>query len=329
MRNNRTYQRSSARPGRTALTVILIILIVILGAFVTLVAVGEVAVNWDGLRNRLGLNSSETRAEPARVELREGQAYAIVTRRPIQAYEALTIEHFHDREGRLFRVAVTPDSFPSPPFNDVVSMIGRVSATDIPAGRAIHDGLLMPAGTRPGVVAAVPPGKRAMVLDASLIRGVHGLNRGDRVDIIATMSIDLARQFRAATAGAHVANLGGDSEVSSFDRQVVMRVLVENGQIVQPARQRATQGAPTSSRRGPEEIIIAVDPNEVTLLNEAIALGADIMCVARSGRPDDIDTTVPTTSRLGGEHTTLNAVETIVGNDRRVIVFPGSNTNNR
>src|SRR5437762_4819081 len=36
-----------------------------------------------------------------------------------------------------------------------------------------------------------------------------------------------------------------------------------------------------------QEVVIAVSPIEVAHLTEALAIGADISCVPRSGRPDD------------------------------------------
>jgi hypothetical protein len=70
-----------------------------------------------------------------------------------------------------------------------------------------------------------------------------------------------------------------------------------------------------------QEIVIAVDPEEVPPLSEAVALSYEMTVVARSGRPDDAgDSRITLKATRSGPR----SVETIVGDKRQTLVFPGS-----
>ncbi len=73
-----------------------------------------------------------------------------------------------------------------------------------------------------------------------------------------------------------------------------MRVIVQSGNIVQAAATRMVPVASSTMTNGlvtrtkpVQEAVIAVAPGEVARLTEALAVGAEISCVPRSGRPDD------------------------------------------
>ena len=70
-------------------------------------------------------------------------------------------------------------------------ILGRVTAREKPAGYAFKERDFLPEGTSPGVVGGTPPGKRAITLDASKLKGVHDLNEGDHVDLLASVSVDM------------------------------------------------------------------------------------------------------------------------------------------
>jgi hypothetical protein len=103
-----------------------------------------------------------------------------------------------------------------------------------------------------------------------------------------------------------------------------------------------TQGLVTRNRPV-QELVVAVDPEEVARLTEALAVNAEIACVPRSGRPDDpvdshtpdlqpwspfwgpsgsgtpTSSPLPTTASQGPP---LNMVERINGDKREMLAIP-------
>jgi hypothetical protein len=191
-------------------------------------------------------------------------------------------------------------------------------------------------------VAGIPAGKRAMRVEAEQVDGLFGLRAGDRFDLIATLPIETKQSERAMQqfGGVYASQLALQAQLLNWQKQATVRVLVQNGVIVQPMATRQvpvfaktlTQGGVTRSRPV-QEIVLAVEPSEVAALTEAIAVGAAIVSVPRSGRPDDDPRSITPESRpwspfgatgvagAGGGSTTsgsVTTVETIRGAQREL-----------
>ena len=93
--------------------------------------------------------------------------------------------------------------------------------------------------------------------------------------------------------------------------------------------------APTFSAaaraRAVQEAVIAVNPNEVALLTEAMAVDARLSSIPRSGRPDDpVNSTTPDLRPFspfaapggGNRGNAFSTVETIMGPKRAVTAVP-------
>jgi hypothetical protein len=125
-----------------------------------------------------------------------------------------------------------------------------------------------------------------------------------------------------------------------------VRVIVQSAVIVEPMALRGvpttqtslTDGAATRTRPV-QEVVIAVEPHEVALLTEAMAVDATLTTIPRSGRPDDpADSTTPDLrpsspfstsgdsdfdSRLSpDEGDDFAVVETIMGQKRSLTAVP-------
>lgn len=301
--------------------VILIIVLVLIGAFVTLAALGQIDVNFDRIRARIfGTEPQQRAAAPEQeIELQPGEVFAFLAVQNVPAYSAISRDHVYrtDSQGRirLMRVPVNPNNLPSPPITDPAKVFGRVLAYDKTYGTIFTEADFLPVGTRPGLVAGVPEGKRAMIIDASRINGVHGFNRGDHVDLVATVSLDLSKQLKSSRS----VSVNVVSGLSGSEKQVVLHTLVSDGVIVRPVH---TREGDARGRRS-EQIVIAVAPHEVARVTEALSMGAEIVCIARSGRPGDPDDDAGYESaELGGG--VVTTVETIVGSERSVTVLPRS-----
>jgi Flp pilus assembly protein CpaB len=199
---------------------------------------------------------------------------------------------------------------------------GRVVDHDKPAGYPFTEADFLPKGTQAGLVAGIPAGKRALTLEAEKIKGVAGVKAGDHVDIIGTLVLDDKRT--GAGAGTPLMPTLPPSMV----KRATVRVLVQDGVVVSPVTTRqvpittsSLTSGPTTRTKPVQEVVIAVDPTEIGPLTEALAVSADMMAVARSGRPDDPGAKCTTPDLPPPKYT---MIETIIGGKRQVIAFPDS-----
>jgi hypothetical protein len=174
---------------------------------------------------------------------------------------------------------------------------GRVLDHDKQPGYVFTERDFLPRGTREGLVAGIPAGKRAIRVEADKVEGLFGLRPGDRFDLVATVAIDSTRAGASpafSTGGVYGQQMALQARLSNWQKQATVRVVVQNGVLVEPLKTRQvpffsntlTQGGVTRMRPI-QEVVIAVDPDEVARLTEAIAVEAKVSCVPRSGRPDD------------------------------------------
>ena len=151
--------------------------------------------------------------------------------------------------------------------------------------------------------------KRAITLDAGKLKGVHDLKEGDHLDLLASVPVDMP-------GVGHSGGRSGANVVVAPDRLWLPKrssviPLVQDGVVVTPVRVRNAPVSSTQSgsvRTKPEEeIVIAVEPQEVWPLAEAMDLKYEITCVARSGRPLSPTASSPNQSS-GGLPTVLAAL---------------------
>ena len=217
--------------------------------------------------------------------------------RAIPAYTKVTRDHFWDpRTQQLSYVYLPPQAVTRDMLVKLSDVLGRVLDHDKQPGYVFTESDFLAKGTREGVVAGIPAGKRAIRVPADKVDGLYGLHAGDRFDLVATMPID------ATKGGGQNFNFGGvyaqqlalQARLSNWQKQATVRVMAQNAVVVEPMITRQvpvfssslTQGA-TTRMKPVQEIVIAIDPDEVARLTEAMAVDAKISCVPRSGRPDD------------------------------------------
>lgn len=265
--------------------------------------------------------------------------------RPIPAYTRVTRDHFWDPvNGRLAVVYLPPQAVTKEMLTRLPDVIGRVLDHEKAPGYVFTNSDFMPDGTREGLVAGIPAGKRAIRIPSDVVEGLYGLHSGDRFDLVASMPIDEGRG-----AGSEAFNLGGvfaeqmalEARLSNWQKQATVQVIAQNGVIVEPVKTRQIAVAPTSTAEGArararlvEEVVIAVDPVEVARLTEAMAVQAKIWMVPRSGRPDDpigsltpdLRPVSPFSDGAGagaaGRGSDYRVVETIMGQKRELAAVP-------
>jgi hypothetical protein len=178
-------------------------------------------------------------------------------------------------------------------------ILGRVVARDKRPGFGFQESDFLPRGTRPGISGGTPPGKRALTLPASSIKGVHALRAGDRIDVLAHIPWEHVPQFaispsRLPAAALVLSSASGSSGTGTAGKsqRTEAHIVAQNAVVVSPVSVRQ---APTSSasltqgqvvRHVPvEEIVLAVDPDDLPRLSDALSLHVEMIALAHSGRP--------------------------------------------
>lgn len=271
--------------------------------------------------------------------------------RRITAYSRLTRDHLWDpRNSRIAVVYLPPQAVTSEMLLKISDLIGRVLDHDKLPGYVFTESDFLPKGTREGIVAGIPSGKRAIRIAADRVEGLYGLHPGDRFDLLATMPIDGSQGGSTSFnfAGAYGQQLALQARLTNWQKQATVRVMVQNGLIVEPMN---TRGVPTyqsslteggsTQMRPVQEAVIAINPDEVARLTEAMAVQARITAIPRSGRPDDpVDSRTPDLHpsspfarpgaapfRIGdpdtsGKDAPFAVVETIMGQKRELTAVP-------
>jgi Flp pilus assembly protein CpaB len=218
--------------------------------------------------------------------------------RVIPAYTRVRRDHLWDASrARLTLIYLPPRAVTPEMITNIADVIGRVLDHDKEPGYVFTESDFLPPGTREGIVAGIPAGKRAVRISADKVDGLYGLHAGDRFDLLATMPIEASRSSGGQSfgfSGPYGQQLALQAQLSNWDKQATVRVIVQSAVIVQPMNTRGvpvyqtslTDGAATRVRPV-QEAVIAIDPDEVALLTEALAVAAKLTSIPRSGRPDD------------------------------------------
>ncbi len=275
----------------------------------------------------------------------EGKVAVPISPKELPAYRKLTLNDLmNPRTGRVAVLYFEPEQIRESMLIDLTKIVGRVLQRTKPGGFAFTERDFAPAGTRPGLAAGVPPGKRAMRVDVSQVNGLQDLAVGDRFDLVATLPLETEGLETKSLGGIRAADLTTlDPGLANWRKQATVDVIVQSGLLVAPMATRQvpvyintlTQGGITRTRPV-QEVVIAVAPHEVARLTQALAVEAKVQAVIRSGHPDDpVDSVTPdyaprsplgytagrdASTSQGGGYTIL---ETISGSERRYVAVGG------
>ena len=260
----------------------------------------------------------------------EGTIAVPITTQAVPAYTRLNRDHFWDAKARTIAVIyLYPNEIVPGTSTSLDQILNRVLAVDKKPGYAVTELDLLPKGTRAGIAGGVPPGKRAIVLGASLIHGIHGLRRGDHLDLVASIAVDPkppsgGRDARSILLAFQPPTSALGTAATKKKANVI--VLAEDAVLVSPVTIRylpsptAPKGKGTESKGKPiEEVVIAVDPDEVTRVSEGLGVDAVVTAIAHSGRPDPPKTTIKPAPPPPGPSPTV--IETIRGGKRTTLIF--------
>lgn len=259
----------------------------------------------------------------------------------IPAYTRLRRDHLWDaRNRRLSVVYLPPSAVTKEMLTNISDILGRVLDHPKEPGYVFTESDFLPAGTREGIVGGIPAGMRAIRVSSEKVEGLYGLRAGDRFDIIATLPISTTGTPGMNFAGPHAPEIALEAQLTNWDKQATVRVIVQGASIVEPmaARGVAYQGGEGGAGRGRvvQDAVIAITPEEVALLTEAMAVDARLTTIPRSGRPGDPpDSRTPdrrpfspfgrsgiTGNTDADSNDSLALVETVMGQKRAVVPVP-------
>ncbi len=278
----------------------------------------------------------------------------------IPAYSQVVREHVWDtRHGRLTYIHMLPSDVTSEVLTSMDSVIGGVLRKEKPPGYVFTKFDFFPKGTRPGPSAGIPPGKRALRMAAKDLPGLHGLKQGDAFDVVMAIEVEIEEPRVASVAAARstiegpyaplVGALGGVTPAAKVvRRRAEVRTLVKAGVVVEPISTRKEIETSSSLMRGTrheakpiEEIVIAVDPDEVSALQQALAIKATLHVAMRSGQtatdanpveerdiPDlDVEIVPPgSASAVNPSNPTVRIIEVIQGGKKKLLAVPVGST---
>ena len=280
-----------------------------------------------------------------------GKVRVLVSGRPIAAYAKVTRDDLWNAASGYWAHADVDKSLVEEGgvLVDVKDIAGRIMAHEKRPGYAFTESDFLPEGTRPGLAGGVPAGKRALRLDVEKVHGIVGLQPGDRFDMVAAQALEQGGPNTTAQsfAGVYSEQMRRKTELGTY-RRAKVQVLVQNGVVVSPLQTRAVPVTSTTLTSGQttrtipvQEMIIALDPEEVAPFLEALSVEADITCLARSGRPDDpLDSMTPSSdptnhwwnwspgfgavpgTQDGGSGDDFTIIESIVDGERKLVPVP-------
>jgi Flp pilus assembly protein CpaB len=176
-------------------------------------------------------------------------------------------------------------------------IIDRILAKSKQAGQPFTESDFLPKGTLPGIVAAIPPNSRALTLEAGKLKGVDMLQAGDHLDLLASVPIDqllsvfghnqsrgtaaLLTNTKSSNAAPHLT----ETLMIAHDAMVVSPLTTRN----RPIASSSLMGGNTVHSVPVQEVVLAIDRQDVQLVTEARSAGLEMDCVARSGRPNSND----------------------------------------
>lgn len=158
---------------------------------------------------------------------------------------------------------------------NINAIIGRVVKRDKRAGLGFTETTFFPQGTPEGIAGATPEGMRAMTLDATKLTGVHALNAGDQIDLMASVPVETS-------------SINGDEK----DLPSEPTLLAQNAIVLKPVYVRNEASTSASLTQGTRvqnipkyEVAIAVKPDDIIPLQSALNRSLGITCITHSMKP--------------------------------------------
>ena len=159
-----------------------------------------------------------------------------VSARPIPAYTMVNRDYLIDPKTGTWAVQPVPPEVAKAVITDVAKIRGRVMKREKPAIFTFTESDFLPVGTRPGIVAGTPLGKRAYTFNASNLDGcVYQVKEGDHVDLMVSVPVDMPGAGHSGPSGASVI---ATPDTLLRPKRTLEIPLVQDGVVVSPVTAR-------------------------------------------------------------------------------------------
>src|SRR5580692_1314265 len=271
------YSRSRAQRSSRWIVVVLICL------FVPLAAAGTVGTLWAfGKVDPVAWFSHRDQLPPGHVPV-------LASWTKIPAYTKITRDHLIDpRTGKWAFVPVPESEIPKEAMLSTNEVIGRVLNHDKGPRYVFTERDFFPKGTRAGLAGAIPPGKVSLTLERTKIQGISGLQQQDRIDLTATIPVENPK-----ASGNLAKGILQEAQMAAMEKLARVRVLATNAVLIEFTQHdkaitsRSISNGTQVKKVPVEEVVLAVSPEEVAPIQEALSTDVAISCVVRSGQPGD------------------------------------------
>jgi hypothetical protein len=273
------------RTRRSGLLIVGISVLVLVGVAATYIAVR----GWDAVSTIFAGDNEDPHA---------GKVAVVTSPRRMPAFTQLDPAMFINPTTGDFNVAWVTEKVAkdSGMFRNPAELRGRVLKRDKSPNLSFSEADLYPKGTLPSPTAGIETGYRGIYLSTKDVPGLFGLNRFDRLDLIAV--INLKATGSADEPGIVYSAEAREALQSEKQWRTERRTVAQNAKIIEPVPDNAKRTGP------PSECFVAIREEEVADVTDAIAKGAKIMVLARSGLPGgDLSTYV--------DHETESPVDTM------------------
>ena len=188
------------------------------------------------------------------------------------------------------------------------AIIGRVLKKDKKAGMGFREAIFFPQGTPEGIAGATPPGMRAITLDATKLTGVHSLNAGDQIDLLANVPVEERDSFQSAGGVPQAAFLSRDAPKGKKGAATEPMLLTQGAIVLKPVYVRNEVTSSQSLTQGKKlqnvpkyEVAIAFAPDDIIPLQNALNKSLEITCITHSMRPEDEDAAAQSAAQVAKE----------------------------
>jgi len=132
--------------------------------------------------------------------------------------------------------------------------------------------------------------------------------------------------------GPHViASAEPSAVLSHLQKQVEIRVIAQDAVVVAPAKPLVNARSGSTSAPTSPELVIALDPREVSQVTQALATNVQLTAITRSAQRSQPQDEAPTSDHLKPEDVTpglnplegIKALEAMVGGKRETMLFVG------
>lgn len=256
---------------------------------------GELRLPFGGAVFSFGDNASAA-AAPSKPAAGAVKVYA--SPRSLPAYTKITREHLWAEEGPFTIPVVEPMVAKGGLFREgqagLQNLLGRVLKREKPRFYAFSENDFLPKGTRPGTNAGIPPGKRGVWVDVSKVTGLADLRTGDHIDLVAATADGKKASLDTDVLGnvadtVMKARLSAAASAASQGTTSSSWVVARGAQVIAPTRSRPVPGAAAKRGAGAtlDEVFLAVAPNDVAQLSQALAQQVTLLAAPRSSQPTD------------------------------------------